>query len=518
MLCLKFFLCQSNCSWDHLDLRAFGGSQLSLLFDGFSRLKLDDKCNIRILELDLYSRHDPVDVDSLTKMFCSPISCTLTECYISTRTNTLEDLPKFVNLLKSLLNLKNLEVIQFSATWAESARNYYPKTIGESAFQDLEGLFKSSSLNELLIQILVNCEVSVELFTYDLILLVNSIISGTAISTSMKSFSLYLIDKSSHKKGEYPLISNKAISNLLNDSQTLKNLSFHFPDRLLRSFEISKVKASLASLKIAQEPRQLKKCLPGVVKDLHCLIRHGVVSNDEIMQLNFIHPNLQVLAVTLDNKDSAGMLFTCLQTNITLKALRVRFHKDVLSFQDVCNAFEAMLCHNQTINCLEIDHTLFKTVSSIYLTHLIRGLQHNSGIQQLRTPIPLPMRDLNTLFVDKKDITHLHLELKRSVDKVEVKGDIFIDHTIPLLKDLIERNSGLHTLKLSGSAIEERPKYRNSENPIVQSFWQTVLRQPTLKFLIMKPTSLLKYNLLLVKGTQETVLSPAVCPIIDWIA
>ena len=517
-LCLKFLLCQSNSLWNHLDLRAFGGNQLSLLIDGFSKLKCDDNCEIKILELDLYSRHYPVNVDSFTNLLCSPIFLTLTECYITTRTNELDDLPKFVNLLKSLLALKNLEVIQFAVTWIEPACNYYSNTIGESAFQDLQDLLKSSSLNELLIQILVNCKVSVELFTRDLISLVNSIISGVAISTSMKSFSLYLVDRNSHKKGDHPVLFNDAIASLLNDSQTLQHLSLHFPDRLMKSFEISEVKAPLTSLKIAREPSQLKKCLPHIIKDLHCLIRQGVINNDEIMHLNVIHPNLQVLAVTIDNEDSAGTLFTCFQTNTGLKALRVRFHKDVFGSPEVCIAFETMLCHNETIECLEIDHIQFKSMSSIYLTHLIRGLQSNSTIQKLRTPIPLPMTDLNTIFIDKKNITHLHLDLKRSGDEVKVKGDIFIYHTIPLLKDLIERHSTLHTLKLSGSAIKECPKYQNSENPIVQNFWQTVLHQPTLKFLIMKPTSLLKYNLLVVKGTQEPVLPPVVSPVIDWIA
>ena len=538
-LCLQFFLCQSNSLWHHLDLRGFGGSQLSLLVDGLSKLTREDNCEIKILELDLYSRHDPVNVDLLIKLLHSPISCTLRECYITTRTNDLEDLPKFVNLLKSLLKLNNLEVIQFASTWVEPAHGYYSETIGESAFQDLQGLLKSSSLNEMLIQIIVKCKESAELFTSDYISLVNSIISGIAKSTSMKSFSLYLLDKSSYKKGDHPVISNEAITSLLNDSQTLQHLSLHFPDRLLKSFEVSEVKSSLTSLKIAREPGQLKKCLPHIKdKDLRCLIRQGVINNDEIMQLNFIHPNLQVLAVTVDNEDSAGMLFTCLKTNTSLKALRVRFHKDALSSQDVCNAFEAMVCHNQTMECLEIDHSQFNTMSSTYLNHLVRGLQRNSGIQKLRTPIPLPMTDFNTIFIDKQNITHLHLDLK-SCDEVKVKGDIFLDHTVPLLKDLIEKHSTLHILKLSGSAIEKRklsgpaiekqklsgsaigkrPKYQNRENAFVKSFWQTVLLHPTLKFLIMKPTSLLKYNLRLVKQElKKQVPSPAVCPIIEWIA
>ena len=73
------------------------------------------------------------------------------------------------------------------------------------------------------------------------------------------------------------------------------------------------------------------------------------------MQLDNTDPYLQVLVVTVDFEDNTGMLFTCLQTNTTLKAPQVGFHKDVLDCHDVCNAFETMLYHNQTIKCLEID-------------------------------------------------------------------------------------------------------------------------------------------------------------------
>ena len=61
--------------------------------------------------------------------------------------------------------------------------------------------------------------------------------------------------------------------------------------------------------------------LPHLVKRLDCLTRHGVINNDEIIQLNITHPYLQVLVVTVDSEDNAGMLFTCLHTNDTLKAL-----------------------------------------------------------------------------------------------------------------------------------------------------------------------------------------------------
>ena len=134
ILCLKFFLSQSNSLWYNLDLKGFGGSKLSLLIDGFSKLTRHDNCKIRIQELDLYSRHDPVNLDSLTKLFSSSISHILKEGYITTRTNVLEDLPKYINLFKFLVKANNLKVVQFAATWFESACKNYLERTEESTF------------------------------------------------------------------------------------------------------------------------------------------------------------------------------------------------------------------------------------------------------------------------------------------------------------------------------------------------------------------------------------------------
>ena len=81
---------------------------------------------------------------------------------------------------------------------------------------------------------------------------------------------------------------------------------------------------------------------------------------------------------------------------------------------------------------------------------------------------------------------------------------------------MIEKHETLLFLKLSGSTIEEHPKYQYSENSNVQRFWETVLQQTTLKSLIMKPTSILKYNLHLIREKKDIVTKGASnSPVID---
>ena len=56
-----------------------------------------------------------------------------------------------------------------------------------------------------------------------------------------------------------------------------------------------------------------------------------------------------------------------------------------------------------------------------------------------------------------------------------MKENKFLVHTIPLLRDVIDKHETLLFLKLSGSTIEQHPKYRYCENSNVQRFWETVL-------------------------------------------
>ena len=57
-----------------------------------------------------------------------------------------------------------------------------------------------------------------------------------------------------------------------------------------------------------------------------------------------------------------------------------------------------------------------------YFTYLFGDLQHNSGICELGTSIPLSIADLNVvlpLFINKKDITNFHLILREVTTKLK---------------------------------------------------------------------------------------------------
>ena len=66
------------------------------------------------------------------------------------------------------------------------------------------------------------------------------------------------------------------------------------------------------------------------------------------------YPNLQQLDISLDTAESVNELFTILQSNTTLKALRVKIENEDI-YSSIGNSLRDMLTLNKTIQCLEID-------------------------------------------------------------------------------------------------------------------------------------------------------------------
>ena len=62
------------------------------------------------------------------------------------------------------------------------------------------------------------------------------------------------------------------------------------------------------------------------------------------------HPNLQILNIKLCTSESVNELFTILQTNTTLKALKIALHE----VMDLSIGLQDMLQHNKTIQYFHI--------------------------------------------------------------------------------------------------------------------------------------------------------------------
>uniref|UniRef100_A0A1X7UAD9 NACHT domain-containing protein n=1 Tax=Amphimedon queenslandica TaxID=400682 RepID=A0A1X7UAD9_AMPQE len=149
-----------------------------------------------------------------------------------------------------------------------------------------------------------------------------SVIRGVTRNKTITSLTLNVF---SPRPPLFPL-PDGAIEQLLNDNNTLQALSLDIPDELLpSSLNIVEVNTPLTALHVRTTKVTPMSLLFPHIRGLHCLI----LTEPYPPHLLFdSHPGLQTLTLTLDTAESAIELFTILQTNTTLKALRLKIKEE----------------------------------------------------------------------------------------------------------------------------------------------------------------------------------------------
>ena len=114
--------------------------------------------------------------------------------------------------------------------------------------------------------------------------------------------------------------------------------------------DIVDVNTPLTALEIGV---QLESVLFQYIKGLNCLLLHDILY--PLPLLFQYHPNLEHLELRLDTAESVNKLFTILQSNTTLKALRAK----ISEFGDIlisCGpSLQNMLILNKTLESLAIN-------------------------------------------------------------------------------------------------------------------------------------------------------------------
>uniref|UniRef100_A0A1X7SKF7 Uncharacterized protein n=1 Tax=Amphimedon queenslandica TaxID=400682 RepID=A0A1X7SKF7_AMPQE len=169
-----------------------------------------------------------------------------------------------------------------------------------------------------------------------------SVIRGVTRNKTITSLTI-------HVYASPPPLPDGVIEQLLKDYNTLQALSLNITDELLPS--------SLNIVEVNTPP--------------HLLF--------------LSHPSLHTLTLPLDTAESAIELFTILQTNTTLKALRVKIKEERVYTSSMGTSLQDMLTQNQTLKYLEINNV----IPSSFLSFLTTGLRHNTSLQQLSVSIPL---------------------------------------------------------------------------------------------------------------------------------
>ena len=311
--------------------------------------------------------------------------------------------------------------------------------------------------------------------------IITSIIRGVARNETMHSFSLTVTSLDDPRP-----IPVGIIEDLLENNDMLKILSLFIPDELLpKQLNIVEVKTPLTALEISSS-KLMTSILPHI-KGLHCLILPQPYPPQPLF---LSHSNLLALNLPLSTTESATELFTILQTNTTLKALRVEMKETAVYASSVGTFLQDMLTQNQTLKYLGIDDP----IPSSFLSFLITGLIHNTSLQQLSVHITLPINeDIKTfIHVISQKSTFTRLQVTFSLDlsysncsyeeQKQKMTPFFYEEALPAVTNMLQSHTNIRLLKIQCKYFNNVLSQSNWIE-LVQNLYETIFIHPSLEYI-----------------------------------
>ena len=492
ILCLSYFLNNSNITWNHLHLGILNEQKVQILTNTLTNNSQHNQCKL----LQVYL--DDVSMEQVIKLFQLSFFHNIQQCYIALNDYQQDLLYK---LLLSLLQLHHLKILHLYLLIADQSSS----TTGQ--YSELtKCLEMNCTLQELVIDIDAGGYLSIDM--------ANDIVNGVANNKSITSFTL-----TSTK------LSDETIQHLLKNNHTLQALDIY--SELSLSLNIVEVNTPLTAmgLNILHLPH-----IKGLqyLKLYQCHQPHLIFHS---------YPNLQQLDISLDTAESVNELFTILQSNTTLKALRVKIvNKDIYS--SIGNSLRDMLTLNETIQCLEIDppyHYYYSFISSTYLSYLTTGLSYNNSLQELSVLIPLSHtnnQQLQTYFnviSQKYNLTELkvYFTLDQSYsncsyeEKEQIITSLYYEQGLPLVTNMLKLHTTIRLLHVHCYDID---RYLSQSQWIdsIKHLLQTIFLHPSLEYIRIQWTQLLQDTFeeqkktLIDKRKQQQLIKPLPIVDIDW--
>ena len=316
-----------------------------------------------------------------------------------------------------------------------------------------------------------------------------SVIRGVTRNNTITSLTL------ENNSFDLPPLPDGVIEQLLKDNNTLQALSICVPDTFLPSslsLQEEEIHTPLKALEIRGRRRrrgheQLMRSLLPHIKGLHCLTLDDPSHTPHLLFLS--HPTLHTLDLPLDTAESAIELFTILQTNTTLKALRVWIKKELYTSSAVGTSLQDMLTQNQTLKYLEIDD-LFP---SSLLSSLTTGLIHNTSLQQLRVPITLPINEKIRTFINvisqKNNLTELQVSFKldqsysncSDEEKGQIITSLYYEQGLPAVTNMLQSHTTIRILGIYhwGLNYSSQPNWIE----LIQHLHETIFLHPSLEYI-----------------------------------
>ena len=423
-LCLSYFINNSNSSWNEINLGELDDQKSAVFTDGLTN---GLQCRRLEMALSCESVHRLLHLSNMQ------------ELYLGSKFNA--------NILL-LFKLPQLKILHIGHLF---------KTDKQTALELEECIAINSTLQELKIETTRDVSSVVESDGTT----VASIIRGLARNKSITSFTVSLYHSG-------PTVPNGVIEQLLKDNNTLQALSIMMYDELLPSLlNIVEVNTPLIALEI-QSSKLMTSLLPHL-KGLHCLI----LPEPHPPHLLFdAHPSLHTLSLPLDTAKSVIELFTILQTNTTLKALKVNIKEGT---ELPCNFLQDYLTVNQTIQCLEVHQ--YKYPYYYYSLPSASDVQYNTSLRSVNIILSTSEEITSALNVlsQKENITEMYFELKTET--------LFDEPFLPAVTNMLQSHTTIKILKIKadlkssdvGASITEK----------LQKLYETIIIHPSLEYIHM---------------------------------
>ena len=493
ILCLSYFLNNSNITWNHLHLERLNKQQVQILTNTLTNNSQYNQC--KLLQVCLYD----VSMEQVIKLFQLSFFHNIQQCYIILFVYQQDLLYKLLLSLLQLHQLKILHLYLWNADQSSSTTGQY---------------------SELTKCLEMNCTLQELVIERGSIDMANDIVNGVANNKSITSFTLTSSTLTSTK------LSDETIQHLLKNNHTLQALDIY--NELSSSLNIVEVNTPLTAMRLNILHLPHIKGLQYLKLYQRCHQPHLIFHS---------YPNLQQLDISLNTAESVNELFTILQSNTTLKALRVEIVNGYI-YSSIGNSLRDMLTLNETIQCLEIDppyhYSYYSCISSTYLSYLTTGLSYNNSLQELSVLIPLSHtnnQQLQTYFnviSQKYNLTELkvYFTLDRSYsncsyeEKTQIMTSLYYEQILPLVTNMLKLHTTIRLLHVKCYGI----KIDLSQSQWIDSikhFLQTIFLHPSLEYIRIQRTQLLQDTFKVQKKTlidkckQQQLIKPL--PIVDYI-
>ena len=497
ILCLGFFLNNSNITWNYLDLGTLYRQKIQLLTNTLMNHIKCKRLEIRVWLQD----SDQKAIKLLVTLFQSSFYHNLQECYITFDSRAPQDISDVTLVLLHLIKLQHLKILHFKIIYWErlnDEENYIQ--IDKRILSELEeSLYINSTLQELVLDI-GSYFSGIPNLSIDITNTVNTVIKGVTRNKSIQTFSL----KCDHLEWTEDILSKEIYDKLVRENRTIQSLKLNIPNVL--SLDIVNTSLTALESKLQWLECEQTSFFPQHIKGLHCLILDHKQYHVTLPLLFQCHPNLQQLKLSLDTAESVIELFTILQSNTTVKALKVVIRSNIIYdsmnpstiYDSMGPSLQDMLTLNKAIEYFEIDPNDFtNTIPSTYLSFLTSGLSHNTSLHELSVPIPLSdtnYEQITTLF---KVISHKNklteLKVNFILDQTCMPSHCsyeeiaqFYEQGLPLITNMLKSDTTMRLLYIRCDDYIDNKLSQPNWIEVSQHFYQTVFLHPTIQYIGIK--------------------------------